>query len=203
MKNKKYTLLTTYISFIAIIVTFLSVIWSSFDLKTDLKLTTALLGIVASIFGALLSVFYKRVTTKKNRSKIFISYSFKDNDYANKIRKELHSERFILNIDENNILVGENIKDTLNKELDSSSIVIVLISKNSSNSEFTQYEIERAIKKGKKVLPILIDKEAKIPEILKNIQYADLTQDIEIGLNKLIKSLKHNLDESKPVHNTV
>tara|TARA_R110001606_G_scaffold265546_2_gene414562 strand:+ start:228 stop:836 length:609 start_codon:yes stop_codon:yes gene_type:complete len=195
--------ISTYIAFIGVIAAILTIIWSSYELKTDLKFTTALLALAATIFGAILSVFYKRVTTRKYRNKIFISHSFQDNEIADQIRTELRDERFILNIDEKNILVGENIKDTINKELDSSSIIIVLISEKSANSDFVEYEIKNAIEKGKKIFPVLIDRDAKIPEMIEHIKYADLTGDRKFGINQLVKSLKFNLGKEKPAHNNV
>ena len=166
MKNRFKQLVTVYISFIAVIITVVTVIWSTYEFKNDLEFTTVLLGVAASLAGGMLSILFLRATTRKYRDKIFISYSYHDKKVADDLRERLKSERFILNIDEENVLVGENIKEVINKELESSSIIIVLLSKHSSKSDFVNFEIKKAIESEKKVLPVIIDESVEIPELL-------------------------------------
>ena len=187
--------ISKYFSFVAVIITVVTVIWTSNLWKTDFfEISSVLISIIAALLGIILSVTFLRLTTRKYKSKIFISYSFNDNEIAELIRKRLREERFLLNIDEKNILVGENIKKTINKELEASSIVIILISKESSKSKFVEYEIRNSLELGKKILPVLIDKEATIPDTLKDIKYADLSNDKNKGIDQLVKSLRYNLN---------
>ncbi len=193
-KDKKY-LISTYISFIAVIVSVITIFYSTYIFNKDFKLLNAFIAIFASVFGAFLFIFYKRITTQKYKSKIFISFAHEDYEFASQIRKVLLNERFILNIDKENIKVGENIKQIILNEIKSSSIFIFLISKNSIKYQFVKNELEYAIENGKKILPVLIEKNVDIPEELKDIQFADFTENKEEAISKLIRALKHNLKE--------
>ncbi len=193
-KDKKY-LISTYISFIAVIVSVITIFYSTYIFNKDFKLLNAFIAIFASVFGAFLFIFYKRITTQKYKSKIFISFAHEDYEFAAQIRKVLLNERFILNIDKENIKVGENIKQIILNEIKSSSIFIFLISKNSIKYQFVKNELEYAIENGKKILPVLIEKNVDIPEELKDIQFADFTENKEEAISKLIRALKHNLKE--------
>ena len=194
LKKKKY-FISIYISFIAVIISVITVIWSTYSFKTDIKLFSVFVAVFASILGVFLSIFYKKLTTRKYRSKIYISFSQQDIEIAKKIRNTLINERFILNIDEKNIQIGENIKQVISSEIKSSSIFIVLLSQNSIKSEFLKYEIEYANKNNKKVLPVLLDKNITIPKELKDIKYADFTTNSKEAMSQLIKALKSNLAE--------
>jgi len=193
-KDKKY-LISVYISFIAVFASIITVLYSTYMFKNKFELLSLVIATFASFIGALLFIFYKRITTQKYKSKIFISYASEDLEYAEQIRRALMNERFILNIDEKNIQVGENIKKVLSNEIKSSSIFIVLISQHSINSEFVKNEIKYAIENGKKILPVLIEKNINIPQELKDIKFADFTENKKEAINKLIRALKHNLKE--------
>jgi len=193
-KDKKY-FISIYISFIAVIVTIVSVLYSTYMFKTNFELLSIFIAVFASFIGAVLFVFYKRITTRKFKSKIFISYANNDRDYADKIRRTLMNERFVLNIDEKNIQVGENIKNVISNEIKSSSIFIVLLSQNSIKSDFVNNEIKYAIENGKKILPVLIEKDVDIPTELMDIQFADFSENEKDAMSKLISALKNNLNE--------
>lgn len=193
MKSKYLQIIITSSSFIAVSASLISIVVGVHEFKNDLKINTILLATISALAGAFLSIFLKIISTRKNKSKIFISHSFLDNEIVDLIRNKLRSERFILNIDERNILIGENIKDSINKELDSSSIVIVILSKNSSKSEFVNYEIEKALEDGKKILPVIIDKDVTVPKSLSNIKYADLSDNKNKGLENIVKAIEYNL----------
>lgn len=197
MKTDKRQLISIYISFVAVMASVLTIVYSTYAVKSDLGLTTIVTAITASAIGVALSILYKRLTSRKYKSKIFISHSIADKEFADLIRDKLQNERFILNIDESNILVGQNVKDVINKELDTSSIVITILSKNSEQSDFVNYEIKTAIDKGKKILPVVIDEGVQIPNLIKGIKFADLRSDKRKGLNNLIKSLDYYLADEK------
>jgi len=193
-KDKEFI---SILSFVAVVVALMTMIFSVFTVKSDLQISTFIVGIFASVFGIIMSMFFRRISTKKYRDKIFISRSSHDKEFADFLRNKLKKESFILNIDESNILVGENVNDFINKELDNSSIVIVILSKNAVNSKFVQYEIETALEKGKTLLPVLIDENVEIPDSIKGIKFANFYSDKREGLNMLIMSLDYYLSTKK------
>jgi len=193
-KDKEFI---SILSFVAVFVAGLTMIWSIFTVKSDLQVTTFIVGILGSVFGVVLSIVFRRLSTKKYRDKIFISRSSKDKEFADFLRNKLKKESFILNIDESNILVGENVLDVINKELEDSSIVIVILSKNSINSKFVNCEIETALDKGKILLPVIIDEDIEIPDSIKWKKYADFSTDKREGFYMLKKSLDYYLTNKK------
>lgn len=195
MKLKKiiYSNLVFVISFLAVIISIIAMIWSTYSFKIDIKFTSIFMVILAYFFGVLFFIVSKMLITRKYQSKIFISFSEQDSEIAQQIRRALINERFILNIDEKNIQVGENIKQAFISEIKSSSIFIVLISKYSINSNFVKLEIKHAIKNNKKVLPVLIDKNISIPNELKDLKYANFIENKKEALNELIIAVKNNL----------
>jgi hypothetical protein len=195
MKNK----ILTYFSFIAVLTSILTILYSTIYLSSDLKFSSLIISIAASIFGALLAVFYKKLTTKKFKGKIYLSFAEQDRKTADFIREKLINKNFFLNIDGNNIPIGENIKSTIEKELNSASIFIVLISKNSNNSKWVNWEINSALNNKRKILPVLIEQDVTIPDALNDIKYADLTTDKDAALRDIIKALENNLKEEKPL----
>lgn len=199
MKNR----IIIYISFIAVLVSIITILLSTIFTKNDLKFTSLILGIIASVFGAFLAMFYKKITTQRFKGKIYLSFAAQDRKVADFIRERLISKNFTLNIDEKNIPIGENIKSVIEKDLNSASIFIVLISTASIESDWVKYEIETALKNNRKILPVLIEDGVKIPEVLRYIKYADFTSDKYKSLNELIKALDINLRDEKSVHNNV
>jgi len=186
-------LISFIISFIAIIIAILSMLWSTYLFKIEIKFIYVIMAIFAALLGSLINIAFYKLTTKKYKSKIYISFSDKDSEIAQQIRRALIHERFILNIDEKNIQVGENIKQALTSEIKSSSIFIVLISKYSINSDFVKLEIQHAIKNNKIILPVLIDKNISIPSELKDLKYANFIKNQKEALNELIIAVKNNL----------
>lgn len=113
--------------------------------------------------------------------KAFISHSHEDAKLADTIKQKL-LERDINVIEVNdNISVGDNLVATIESSIKQADIYIVLLTKSYEESKWADleqimiFDEKFRSKKGKGVFPILIDKHVKIPSLLKNIAYADLT----------------------------
>ena len=91
-------------------------------------------------------------------SHIFISYSHKDKTYVEKLEKKLIEECFDVWIDRR-ISYGEEWLKDIQKNLDECDAFVVVMSKNSSESDMVQNEVTYARKKRKQVFPILLDGE--------------------------------------------
>ena len=111
--------------------------------------------------------------------KIFISYRRKDSPHQIALIYEHLKIKFgkeNIFIDRTGILAGENWRDVLDRELESSNVLLVLIgprweyiiNKRANNPEdFVRYEIMHGLKRGDtmRVIPVLIDN-ASQPQIL-------------------------------------
>ncbi|MBT3189591.1 MAG: toll/interleukin-1 receptor domain-containing protein [Anaerolineae bacterium] len=80
---------------------------------------------------------------KRIMSHIFISYSHKESDYAHGLAKTLYDDGFDVWIDER-LDYGSQWPNEIQKQLDSCSAFIVIMSPNSFGSEWVQSELQRA-----------------------------------------------------------
>lgn len=87
---------------------------------------------------------------------IFISYSHKDTKYAHELAENLQNMGFEVWIDER-LDYGAQWPQELQKQLDSCSAFILIMSRHSYASEWVQSELQRAKRKLKPIFPLLLD----------------------------------------------
>ncbi len=88
---------------------------------------------------------------------IFISYSSKDTDFAKKICAILKNKGHTYWIAYENECFGEQYATTIINEIENCKAVVILVSKNSNESTHVINEINAAIMRNKKLLPIIIE----------------------------------------------
>ena len=103
---------------------------------------------------------------------IFISYSHKDKEYVQKFHDALQNRGFHAWMDDR-IDFGDEWLKVIQKHLDESDIFIVIMSRNSFESDMVQNEIARAREKRKTIFPLLLDGENWL--IVQAKQYVDVT----------------------------
>jgi len=128
--------------------------------------------------------------------KIWITYALEDKEFVEKIKLFLkQSDLDILDV-ENEILPGDNIIVAIADAISKADLILVILSKNSSERQWFSTEIGLIISEirknsHKKIIPILKEKGAAIPPFINQYQFLDLTEnkDIETQLEKLLKTL--------------
>ena len=164
--------------------------------NTDFLLSVGA-GLIGALSGGIVSYSYKKLRTKTKKSyKIFISNSSKNASIAKEISKKLKEVGLKTYLAEEDLKVGDNIIEQLYKNLNDSSILLLLLSNESINSRFVNEEIDTAMKNKLSVLPIVIDKNIKIPDKILNIKFLDWT-DNNYDYNQIIDSI-YNLNLKKP-----
>jgi hypothetical protein len=113
--------------------------------------------------------------------KIFISHSYEDSKLATTIKQKLIRRGIeVIEIDDN-ISVGDDLVSTIETSIRQADDYIILLTKSYEESKWSDmeqiliFDQKFSSKKNKRIFPILIDKHVKIPSLLKNIVYADLT----------------------------
>ena len=101
--------------------------------------------------------------------KVFISHSTKDKDLIELLSKRLEEARIDCYLAERNLPVGEELKNIFS-EIDSSDIVIALLTKDGESSEWVNQEIGYAKKAGKLILPA-VEEGLKPKGILEGVKY--------------------------------
>tara|TARA_R110002050_G_scaffold299825_1_gene466529 strand:- start:1048 stop:1788 length:741 start_codon:yes stop_codon:yes gene_type:complete len=126
--------------------------------------------------------------------KAFISHSHEDAKLADSIKQKL-LKRGIQVIEINdNISIGDNLVTFIESSIKQADIYIILLTKSYEDSKWADleqiliFDEKFRSKQGKGIFPILIDKNVKIPSLLRNIAYADLTNkdNREIKLDDVI-----------------
>lgn len=126
---------------------------------------------------------------------LLISYSHKDKKFANTLKKALIRYNLSVFLDEHEMQVGEDIAARLRNEIMRCDFVIIIITPNSIESNWVNWEIDFALnweltENKVKVLPILMQGNL-IPGRLKEKIYLDFRTDylMKINFEKLIRYL--------------
>jgi formylglycine-generating enzyme required for sulfatase activity len=107
---------------------------------------------------------------------IFISYSHKDTKYAHELAGNLQSMGFEVWIDER-LDYGAQWPQELQKQLDSCSAFILIMSRHSYASEWVQSELQRAKRKLKPIFPLLLDGDEPWLSV-ESTQYYDVRESV-------------------------
>jgi hypothetical protein len=94
------------------------------------------------------------------RATLFFSYSYKDKEFVIKIYEYLKSEGFKIWIDSQDIRLGDNWIEEINKGFNkaiNNGHILYFVSRNSIASEWNKAELNLALASGASILPIIID----------------------------------------------
>ena len=127
------------------------------------------------------TLFYERHiqthTMSQKGIKLFISYSSKDKGFANLLYSDLKEAGCIPWLDEWDIVGGQSIPEEIEKGINNSDFLLILLSNNSVKSNWVRAEWESTIwdenqNKEIRIIPILIE-ECEIPRFIKYRKYID------------------------------
>jgi len=123
---------------------------------------------------------------------IFVAHSSKDNRISKKIAEALKAERFAVWYDEWEIKVGDSISQRISSGLQQGDFLIIILSKDSVQSQWVQRELSAALtleaKKSMFILPVRID-DCEIPVLLQDRKYADFRKGFNLGLDELLDTI--------------
>jgi hypothetical protein len=116
--------------------------------------------------------------------RLFISYARVDKPFCQQIVDTLDAHEVWY---DHRIAAGQKWWEVILKKLDWCEGFVYLLSKESVVSEYCKQEFAIAQKLGKHIFPVLIHPQTPIPDVLKEIQYADFSNGIDV------KAVKHLL----------
>jgi TIR domain len=105
--------------------------------------------------------------------KVFISYSRKDEDFAQELLGALEIMGFEPYLDKHDIAAGEDWEVRLGRLIEAADTVVFVISPDAVASERCAWEVERTVTLKKRLLPIVFRRveEAQVPTHLKQLNY--------------------------------
>jgi len=129
----------------------------------------------------------------KKESKIFISHSLADTNFAKKIAKDLELMGHSTYFHEFQIARGKSIVEQISHAIENADFILIVLSENSVGLKWIEQEWEKKYKKvsvieKKYTIPIVIQN-CEIPELFKNIQYADFRDSYQNGLNSMLSAI--------------
>jgi hypothetical protein len=123
-----------------------------------------------------------------NEDLIFFSYNRKDGQFALRLANDLIANRLNPWVDQLNIQPSQRWDAAVEEALVKAQCFLIVLSPHSAKSENVLDEVNFALKKGKKIIPVLI-KECEIPFRLERIQYIDFTKNYSSALKQLFLEL--------------
>ena len=133
--------------------------------------------------------------------KIWITYASEDKEFVERLRTFLKQSNLEILDVENEILPGDNIIVAIADAIAKADLILVILSKSSSERQWFSTEVGLIISEirknsHKKIIPILKDKSAIIPPFINQYQFLDLSEnrDTETQLEKLLKTLQIRKD---------
>jgi TIR domain len=110
---------------------------------------------------------------RDRKLKVFISYSRKDEDFAQELLAGLEIMGFEPYLDKHDITAGEDWEARLGRLIEAADTVVFVISPDAVASERCAWEVERTVNLKKRLLPIVWRRveEAQVPPRLKQLDY--------------------------------
>ena len=127
---------------------------------------------------------------------IFITYAREDRPFVVKLRSALES-RGLRSFSDMELVAGQNVMRELQSALDSSSIVLFVMSPDSLKSPFSFEELGHALASQKLIIPIFYRDVAKLPAPLGELQWVDFRQESKFieTVDTLFKDINYYLEE--------
>lgn len=142
------------------------------------------MGVFGSIIGAVAAMYTLRLNAKAKSPSVFISYHHSNKDIARRITNELKGISDHIWFDDQEIRIGDSIKEKIESGLKNSDFFLIVLSDAANKSHWAELELSKAIKLGKIVLPVKIDS-SEPPESIRDIAYADLSKSFDSGMSSL------------------
>jgi hypothetical protein len=133
--------------------------------------------------------------------RIFISHSYKDSEFTALLKNVLVRNNIeTVEIDQDP-KIGDNIAANIDHAIRDSDAYVVILSKSYIESKWSDLELMMIYdqsfgrKNGKRIFPILLEKTSKIPSLIRDLAYADLTdkhnrkEQLEMFVSNLMNQL--------------
>jgi hypothetical protein len=111
-----------------------------------------------------------------NILRIFISYARSDGRVlALRLNDDLRSAGLAVWLDTSEVAGGANFALQIEKAIDECDVVLALLSEGSYRSEYCRQEHMRALRKGRRVIPLLVQGRADIPLYFESLNFLDFS----------------------------
>ena len=110
--------------------------------------------------------------------KVFLSFAKSDDLFVRRLRAALTEQvPGIQFFSEHQMTPGDDWADMLKRMIDSSDVVIVVVSAKTTSSSWTGFELGFALQSFKRIIPVLRGDPSKISPVLRTLTYIDFRDD--------------------------
>ncbi len=133
---------------------------------------------------------------------IFISYAREDFHFAELLKLKLQALEFNVWLDSGELKAGEDWQDGIERGLQESALILVVLSEGSIQSQYVTFEWAYAMGQGKAILPLKI-KECSLHPRLESLHYLDFSKPTEQPWQRLEKDISATLADFEPAEDTI
>jgi len=127
---------------------------------------------------------------------VFLSYATENSDFAELTKHRLIDNDISVWIDQSDLHVGDDWKNIIDDGINSSDLMLVILSPESSKSTYVTYEWAYAMGRELRIIPIMFERGDIHPK-LSDLQYLDFTNTRSRPWNELIDEISRYLAPSK------
>lgn len=120
----------------------------------------------------------------------FVSYAREDRDIALRLADDLRAAGIDVWIDQHNIRAGEQWDQAVERALEQSLTMLVILSPDAVQSRSVMDEVSYSLEEGKRVVPVL-HRACKIPLRMRRLQYVELTSSYAEGFSRVVNALQN------------
>ena len=136
----------------------------------------------------------QEIISHTSKPKIFFDYSFKNQDFAERLAGDLEKNGLRTWLADKEIYAGDKLLPKIEEGLRTSGYFLAIVSKPWLESDWTKKELEMALKRQEKglwpnIIPILIE-DVELPNYIKDRKYVDFRNNYEIGVEKIVETIQ-------------
>jgi hypothetical protein len=124
----------------------------------------------------------------EEKKHIFLSYSRSDQEFAKQLSNDLRERGLDIWMDRSNIEAGDQWDNNIEEAIKSSSMMILIVSPNSANSENVKDEVFFAKNRDMRIIPVLY-KETEAPLGWDRLHWIEIHKDYKQGFDELYNSI--------------
>ncbi|MCB9454299.1 MAG: TIR domain-containing protein [Anaerolineaceae bacterium] len=119
---------------------------------------------------------------------IFISYSHEDRLIAEMLAQRINQIGYHTWIDFAGIKGGDEWRQSIDEALENSSAFLILLTPESNASRWVKYELQQALDRRLRIIPLMIRK-CQMPDEIEHLHYVDFLQSSDQAFNSLHRAL--------------
>jgi hypothetical protein len=132
---------------------------------------------------------------------IFMSYSRREVGFVDDLTHRLETDGFKVWLDYRSLVPGTPWAGQIDKVLDESQVILLVVSKASIASKYVELEWRRVIKEAKRIILVIFEA-VDLPKELEQYEWVDFRGKYEAGLKELVGQLQAAVLEDHPVPET-